>query len=274
MNLFDASILGVVQGLTEFLPISSSGHLIIAESLMKLPVEDLKGFDIAIHVGTLLAILIYFRKDFLALIKTLWLIVAGKSGETDRKNVDLIMYLVVAMVPAVAVGLLFNDYLDENFRNAKSVAAMLIVVAVYFVIAEYFGGRRNAARAGKPRELGWPQVIMIGLAQAVALIPGVSRSGATISTGLITGLKREEAARFSFLLGAVAIAAASTLSVYKFTKGEFALPDTGILFTGIVSSFVSGYAAIAFLMSFLKKHSLYVFAAYRILLGAVMLFLL
>ena len=163
------------------------------------------------------------------------------------------------------MGLFFNDFLKDNFRNTGSVAFMLIVVAIYFVVAEIVKRRR------KVQKIGLFQAVLIGCAQAVALIPGVSRSGITIATGLVQGVRRDEAARFSFLLGSVAITAATVLSVFKVMKGEFLMPSTPILITGIASSFVAGYAAVSLLMRFLKSHPLHVFAIYRILLAVVIL---
>ncbi|HMR01241.1 MAG TPA: undecaprenyl-diphosphate phosphatase, partial [Candidatus Gracilibacteria bacterium] len=159
----------------------------------------------------------------------------------------------------------FNDFLEENFRNTTSVATMLIVIAIYFVVAEIVKRKRTV------QKIGLFQAVLIGCAQAVALIPGVSRSGITISTGLVQGVRRDEAARFSFLLGSVAITAATALSIFKVMKGEFLMPSLPILLTGIASSFLAGYVSISLLMKFLKSHPLHVFAIYRILLAVVIL---
>lgn len=260
MEIFDAIFLGVIQGITEFLPISSSGHLIIAEHYMNLPVSDLKGFDIAVHAGTLAAIFVYFRKDFWGLIKSL-------SNKEDERNHRMIIYLIIGTIPAVLVGLFLGDYLDLHFRNSFSVSIMLIIVGVFFFIAEYIAKKIKRSKVDLPRS------ITIGIAQALALIPGVSRSGATISAGLSTGLKRDEAARFSFLLGSVAITAATTYSILKVIQGDFSLPSAPVLTGGLISSFISGLAAVSFLMHFLKKHTLYVFGIYRIALGLLLIFL-
>ena len=281
MTIIDALILGVFQGITEFLPISSSGHLVLVESYLQLPVEDLMAFDVAVHFGTLLAIFLYFWKDFADLLQAFgfsiyqfaykWRVVYKWRGDSGKKvllvdekilkNQKLIIGLIVGTIPAVVIGLLFNDYLEENFRSVSTVAVMMLIVAVYFIIAEIIKKRRN------PGKLGLLQIFIIGVAQAFALIPGVSRSGSTIATGLALGIDRHEAARFSFLLGSVAITAATLLSLYKVFMGEFSLPHTEVLLVGITSSFVSGYASVSLLMRFLKKHTLYVFAVYLILLG-------
>jgi len=276
MDIFQAVILGLVQGITEFLPISSSGHLVLAESLMHLDVEAMKSFDIAVHFGTLLAILLYFRKDFLKLVAGFFWYLGKKLGvksspEDVKKHEEwakLCGWLIAGTIPAIVVGLFFSDYLDENFRNATSVAVMMVVVGVLFFVAEYVAARI------KSNELTLKNAVLIGVAQTLALIPGVSRSGATIASGIALGLKREAAARFSFLLGAVAIAAAAAYSLLQAFKGGAALPSFDIMSAGIITSFVTGYAAIAFLMSFLKKHTLHIFGIYRVLFGFAILYLM
>lgn len=264
MNILDAVILGILQGITEFLPISSSGHLIIAEQWLGLPVEHLEGFDVAVHFGTLLAIIIYFRKDWLELAQSFFTYIFRsknyKKGELHP------LYFIVGTIPAIIVGLLFSDLIQGNLRSGNAVAIGLIVVALYFVFAEYVKKHRPE------KEIGLKEAIIIGIAQAFALIPGVSRSGATISTGLVLGIPREKAARFSFLLGGIAILAGTTLSIIKVTKGDFSLPASDILIIGILTSFVAGVASITFLMKFLKHHTLIGFAVYRILLGLAILF--
>jgi undecaprenyl-diphosphatase len=271
MSIFEALLLGLLQGLTEFLPISSSGHLVLAESFFKLDVEALKSFDIAVHFGTLIAILIYFRKDFIKLFHGfVWKVF--KKRVMNEEDADtwgkLFQYIVAATVPAVIIGAFFGDFLDEYFRNPLSIAFCMIAVGIYFFIAEYVAVR-------KPKTaFSLLNTMLIGVAQACALIPGISRSGATISTGLITGIRREEAARFSFLLGSVAITAAFALSVFKLVKGDFTIVNYDVITVGILSSFASGYIAIAFLMRFLKKHTLHIFGLYRVILGFILLFFL
>jgi len=297
MNLTQALILGLLQGITEFLPISSSGHLVLVEGWLKLDVTAMKSFDIAVHFGTLLAILIYFRKDFLMLISGSLRFVAQKlrigrggahgapaggenrarggawrsggdgAGATHEDGAKLSGWIIFATVPAVLVGLFFGDYLDAIFRNTFSVAVAMIVMGVLFFVAEFVAAR--IARS----EYSLKNTVLIGIAQACALIPGVSRSGATISAGLAQGISREAAARFSFLLGAVAIAAATALAIFNVAKGDANLPSFDLLTAGIATSFISGYAAIAFLMRFLKKHTLHVFGVYRVVLGFALLYL-
>ena len=292
MSVQEALILGAVQGLTEFLPISSSGHLVLVEAMMKLPVESLKGFDIATHVGTLLALLIYFWRDFEGLIRaffaTIGQVFTKLTGRARRavgsqhasesaragnvlsaelqSSQKLMIYLVLATIPAIILGVTLGDWLDEMFRHPASVAIFMIVVGVLFFVAEWVHSRVKA------RGVGLREGLLMGLALCLALMPGVSRSGITISAGLVQGVKRDEAARFSFLLGTIAIFGAAVFGAVAIMKGKYALPATDTLIAGITSSFVVGLAAISFLMRFLKKYSLHIFGVYRVILGLVILY--
>ncbi len=259
MNIGYALLLGILQGVTEFLPISSSGHLVLGESLFNLQVADLQSFDIAVHFGTLLAIFVYFRRDIGRLLIALGGILARKHVPKSDKS--MIGYLLIGTVPAVIVGLFFGDFIEENFRGVKSVAMMFLFVAAFFLVAEYMKKRT------KDTKIGLVQAVLIGCVQAIAIIPGISRSGCTIGAGLLQGVNREEAARFSFLLGAVAISAATALSLYKASKGLMILPSAEILTVGIISSFAAGYLSVSFLMKFLKSHTLHIFSAYLALLS-------
>jgi undecaprenyl-diphosphatase len=255
MNIFDSAILGAVQGLTEFLPISSSGHLVIAESLLGLEVESLLSFDIAVHVGTLIAILAYFWRDILKFLKT----------------PALLWVLFVGSLPIVVAGLGFGDISDAgDFRTIGSVGGFMIVAALVFLLAERFAKSKKQV---KVEGLNAKRAFVIGLFQAVALIPGVSRSGMTISGGLFQGLRRDEAARFSFLLGAVAIAGAATLTIAKSIlsdESNISL-DLWPTLVGFLVSGIVGYFAIWGLMKFLKKNSLLVFAIYLLVVGGTAL---
>lgn len=270
MSLFQAAILGILQGLTEFLPVSSSGHLIMLQTLMGLHDHvALKGFDIAINVGTLLAVYIYFRKDFAGLIMAaLNTVGIGKAKDAAdlKEKQRMIAVLIIGTIPAALVGVLLGDWLDEKFLNPVSVPVMLIVVALIFLLAEsYYKTLKNK------HDVGFKNGLIIGCIQALALIPGVSRSGSTITAGLFLGVEREKAARFSFLLGSVATTAAVVYSFYKGYKGDYLFPSADILVVGIVSSFVAGMAAISFLMNYLRKHSLALFAYYRIAIAIAFL---
>ncbi len=269
MGILDALLLGILQGFTEFLPISSSGHLVIIESYLNLPVENLIGFDVAVHFGTLLAIFVYFRSDFRDLFAAFFgFFKMANDQNTDEKTVEsrkMIWILIVCTLPAVFVGLLLGDYLEAMFRTTQSVAVMMLVVAFYFVLAEQIGEKMA------DKKITMKTGLIIGVAQAFALISGVSRSGSTIATGIFQGINRQSAARFSFLLGSVAITAATVLSVYKVMEGKIYLPGWDLIVTGVLSSFVAGYIAVSVLMRFLRKHSLNVFAVYLLVLSSALL---
>lgn len=273
MSFWQAVSLGILQGITEFLPISSSGHLLLFQELLNLTdAVALKAFDIAVHFGTLMAILLYFRKDFADLIKAAWFWVSGKKMQTTEQadwlaiQKRLILILILGTLPAIFVGLFLGDIIDEYLLNPVSVSIMLIVVALFFLIAErFYKGLEHK------NEISLKNGILIGIAQALALVPGVSRSGSTITTGLFLGINREKAARFSFILGSVAMFAAFAYALFKVGKGEYSLPPMDILFTGIITSFISGWFAVKFLLNYLKRRTLAVFAYYRILLAIVFL---
>ncbi len=274
MSLTDAIFLGIIQGISEFLPISSSGHLILTEKILHLDVNALKSFDISVHFGTLLALLTYFHKDILDLLRTACLImkkVIHREGNTtlgekvNPQNAKLIAYIVAGTIPAVIIGYFLGDFLDLYFRNPVTVSLFLIGVGFLFPVIEYIHKRM------KTSEITMNKAIVIGVAQALALIPGVSRSGATICAGLAQGIKREDSARFSFLLGAVAITAATALAIYEVKKGVLSLPGLDLTIAGIISSFTAGFLSISFLMKYLKNHTLNAFAFYRILLGLIIL---
>jgi len=273
MSVQEALILGVIQGLTEFLPVSSSGHLIIGESLMKLPVESLKSFDIATHVGTLFALLVYFWKEIWNLVVAFFASI-GQIFSKKKLSIELehsqrlMVYLLVATIPAIVLGVTLGDWLDEMFRQPGTVAIFMIVMGVGFFVAEYLYTKM------KTKNVGFKEGVIMGFAQCLALIPGVSRSGITISAGLVQGVKREEAAKFSFLLGAIAIFGAAVFALYDIAKGKYAMPPLDMLAVGIVSSFLVGLAAISFLMKYLKKHTLHIFGVYRVIFGFVVLYLL
>jgi len=269
MDLFTAFLLGALQGITEFLPISSSGHLVVFESFFKLDVANLTGFDIAVHFGTLLAIFVYFWSDFVALFKSFLGFFPSFSKFKNKDGEKLIFYLILGTLPAVVVGLLFGDWLEDVFRNPKYVAGMFILVGLYFVIAEFVA--KKLYTSGK--KIGLLQAIIVGLVQSVALIPGISRSGSTISTGLMTGLSRTKSARFSFLLGAVAISAATLWSLIKVFKGTLVLPGLDVLIVGVLSAMVFGYLSVSILMKFLKSHSLVWFSVYLFFVGGVLVFI-
>ncbi len=262
MTILESIILGIIQGVTEFLPISSSGHLVIFEQLFGLKVETLKTFDVALHVGTLVSILIYFWKDFLGILKF--------KGE----GLKLLGYLVIGMIPSVAVGLIFGDKIDESFRDVSMVGLSMIFTGGLFFTAEWFAKKHVKQIDNK---LSTKKALTIGALQALALIPGISRSGSTICGGLFQNLSRENAARFSFLLGAPAIFGAGILTAVKDMNGSDVSAISTLLTPILIGLFVSalvGLVSIYLLMKILKKHTLRGFGIYLFIVGgAVFLFL-
>ena len=269
--LVAAIVMGVVQGLTEFLPVSSSGHLILVPFLlgsvlpgMRDPFITSLEFSVILHIGTLIALLLYFRSDWLRLIPAFFAALRQRSlaGDPDRRLAAL---LAVATVPALVLGFLLHD-LESVIRDAGLVAVMLVIGAAILWLAE-----RNGSRSRAALDLSFAQVLAIGGAQAIALIPGISRSGISISAGLFAGLKREEAARFSFLMATPITAAAAAYEVLKVIRGEGVALQAAPLAAGLLASFVFGILAIAVLLRFLRSQSTDVFVVYRIVLAAAVL---
>jgi undecaprenyl-diphosphatase len=266
-TLLAAVIMGIVQGLTEFLPVSSSGHLIIVPFLLgiKDPFITSLEFSVILHIGTLIALLLYFRSDWLRLVPAFFATLRDRSlaDDPDRR---LAILIAIATVPAAIIGFLFHD-VEDVIREIGLVAAMLVVGGGILWLAERTGAREKLAL-----DLSFRQALAIGAAQAVALVPGISRSGISISAGLFAGLRREEAARFSFLMATPITAAAAAYEVLKVVRGEGVAIQVAPMAAGLLMSFVFGVLAIAVLLRFLRTRSTDVFVAYRIILAAVVLF--
>jgi undecaprenyl-diphosphatase len=263
-----ALVMGIVQGLTEFLPVSSSGHLIIVPALLGWtdPFITSLEFSVMLHIGTLVALLIYFRSDWLRLVP------AGLAALRDRSLHDdpdrrLAWLIAAATVPAIVAGVLFNDIIEKNVRQIGLVALMLVVGGAILWLAER-NGRQTRSIAG----LTFPLAVGIGAAQAIALVPGISRSGISIAAGLFAGLDRESAARFSFLMATPVTALAAAYEGRKLLSGESGLTiAVAPLVVGMVASLVAGLFAIRILLQFVRSHSTGVFVAYRVLLAAVVI---
>ena len=257
--LLAAALLGVVQGLTEFLPVSSSAHLILARAFFGW--NDLGfglAFDVATHVGTLLAILAYFRDDIVGMLRALPNAFAGT--DPDARRVRLI---VVGTIPIVIIGALFADAIEAHTRTPQVVAATLAAGAVLFLLADRYGTQWRQDDRG----MSAMQALVFGLAQSMALVPGVSRSGSTIVAGMAMGFTRAGAARFGFLLGIPAIVAAGAKEALEFRHTGLAPGDAMLFLVGGGTAFVVGYLAVRFFMRYLGSHSLAVFAWYRIALA-------
>lgn len=255
-DLVVAALLGLIQGLTEFLPVSSTAHLVAAERLLRLDPERFGlAFNVAVHLGTALAVLLYFASTWMGLARD---VLAGRWR----------MPLLIAFgtIPAAIVGSLFQSLVERELRDVRFIAAALVAGCAIFWLAERLATQR------RPMErIGWRDALLMGSAQAVALIPGISRSGITISTGLLAGLARSDATRFSFLLATpvIAGAGAKTLLDARRASGLFAQPEIAIV--GFAVSFLAGLAAVAFMVRFLRANSLAWFIPYRLVLAAALL---
>src|SRR5438270_6021324 len=249
-----AMFLGIVQGLTEFLPVSSTAHLILVTDLLKLdPGRFGLSFVVALHLGTALAVLLYFAPTWIDLVLGLF-----------RGRWRMPALILLGTAPAAIAGVLFQSAIEREMRGPLVIAAGLIIGSIVFVAAEAIARQRRLIT-----EIGVPDALVIGIAQAIALIPGISRSGITISAGLVRELRREDATRFAFLLATPVIlgAGAKTLLDARKATALFAQPD--VLAVGFALSFLSGLAAVAFMVRFLRGHSLNWFVAYRLALAAL-----
>ncbi|OGY24593.1 MAG: undecaprenyl-diphosphatase UppP [Candidatus Woykebacteria bacterium RBG_13_40_7b] len=258
MAEFQALILGIVQGLTEYLPISSSGHLVLVPWLFGWTglVNSLT-FDVSLHAGTTLAVVGFFWKDWLRMIKALF----KKPSDFEAK---LLLLILAGSIPAGAVGFLFNDFFEKNVRSPLLIALALFGFALLLGWVDKFG-RKNRSFA----QIMWLDALMVGLAQAVSLIPGVSRSGITVSAGLFQGLNREAAVRFSFLLSTPVILGAAIFSLKDLFSQSNSNGNLLIFILGTLSAAVVGWLTIKFLLKFVQKNGFGVFVWYRIVISLV-----
>lgn len=259
MNIVQALILGLTQGLTEFIPVSSSGHLVLLHQAMGINENGLV-FDVALHFGTLLALVLFFYKD-------IWQLILGILGKNHLKH--LAWLLVLATIPAVIIGILLESAAESAFRSVILVAFNLLIVAFIMLYAEWFAKRYS--KKTKLEDITTTQAATIGLAQAVAIVPGVSRSGSTITTGLFLGMDRVAATRFSFLLGIPITAGAIAKVLLSDNTFQLIQSQGSIFAVGIITAFISGMFAIGFLLKYLGKHTLAIFAYYRIILALFVL---
>ena len=260
MGIFDAIILGVVQGITEFLPVSSSGHLIVVRDMLGMNTEGDLAFDIMLHLATLLVILVYFHKRIARLVISVFRLIV--HAPVAREDIVLIIGVIVGTIPAVVVGGLWGDEIAGFFREPLWVAVALIVGSALFYIAERVDDQ--------DKSLTLRSSLIIGLFQVLAFIPGTSRSGITIAGGLFSGIKRETAAYFSFLLAIPAIAGAGLLQAFDGSLNDvYAVGWPAVL--GSISAFVAGLCAVHFLMRFVQTHKLDVFVWYRLALAGLII---
>ncbi|MGH2699612.1 MAG: undecaprenyl-diphosphate phosphatase [Actinomycetota bacterium] len=264
LSVFQAAVLGAVQGLTEFIPISSSGHLVIVPGLLEWPRAQGVAFEVLLHTASLLALLVYFSGDLLDLVRGL--------RQRDRDSVRLGVLLIVGSIPAGLAGVLLDDFFEARYDDAGGAALELLLTAAILVAAEQalrYHERRRANRGTPMRTLNDMNPVdatAIGIGQAVAIIPGISRSGATIGTALGLGITRADAARFSFLLAIPALVGATIVELPNLGGSEIGL---GAGVAGFLLSLVTSYAAIAGLIRYLRSRTLYPFAAYCVVAGVV-----
>ena len=271
--MFQAALLGVVQGLTEFVPVSSSAHLVLVPFLFRWPVPSL-AFDVAVHLGTALAVVVYFARDLFDILRGAVRSVAGRGVTRDRAHARLIPLLLVGSVPAAIAGLLLEGLFEDLFTGRGAVdrvgapltALLLVGTAALLLSAEAVYRRRPDRRRGM-ESISVTDALVIGLFQALAIFPGISRSGATIGAGMFRGLSREASARFSFLLSLPAILGAAIIALPDLAPEA----DLGPFLVGAATAAVAGFAAIAFLLIYLRTRTMRPFALYCVLVAAVAL---
>jgi undecaprenyl-diphosphatase len=260
VSITQALVLGLIQGLSEFLPVSSSAHLTLAPWLLHWPDPGL-AFDVALHVGTLVAVLTFFRAQWISLIVAAKNIVVHRRVESEEER--RVIFLIIATIPGAIAGLALEKYAESTFRDPRLIAVVLIVMGIVLWLVD-----RAAPQERPLAAMRWTDALMIGLAQMFAILPGVSRSGSTITAGRGLRLTREGAAVFSFLMSMPIIAAASILKVPHVLKSEgLSAP----LLVGVLASAFSGWLAISILLRFVVRRSYGVFAVYRIVVGLIVL---
>ncbi|MGL4422755.1 MAG: undecaprenyl-diphosphatase UppP [Gemmataceae bacterium] len=273
MPIWHAVILGIVQGLTEFLPISSTAHLIVVQRWLGRDQADLEKdpFTVAVQLGTLAAVFLYFRIDILRLILAFFEdLYENRIVTSATPEGRWVKFILVGTIPVVAAGLLFKKKLEAEFYNPTAIAIVTIVFALLMAIAEILAARRAKNTAPRTAEkLSWADALWVGAWQMLALMPGASRSGTTITAGLFAGIDRATAARYSFLLSLPSILGAGLYSLYK---ARHDLTDPVPLLVGMVVAGVVGYGSIAALMPFLRRYPMWVFVGYRLVLATFILY--
>jgi undecaprenyl-diphosphatase len=270
MTILQSIILGIIQGLTEFIPVSSSAHLVLAPALFgwNIPEEQVFVFDVLVQMGTLVAVILYFWRDLVSIFRAFWTgLVNRKPFETYYSRLG--WYLILATIPAGIAGVFLKDFVEGVFNSPSATAILLFITALLLLAAEYFGRRMRPIET-----MTWKDALWIGASQILALFPGISRSGATITGGMVRNFSRQAAARFSFLMSIPIMLAAGLLEM----KDLFESPELStflpIVLVGFVTAAVVGYFSINWLLSFLGKRSLTSFAIYCALVGAFSLIIL
>ena len=266
MTALEAALLGVVQGLTEFLPISSSAHLILARTVFGWDAGEFGlAFDVACHAGTLVAVLAYFRRDLVSMAVS----APGAMSPTADESALLARHIVVGTIPIVVAGGLFADVITGSLRT-PTVSGVTLAVGAFVM----FAAERVGSRSRTEASLSWVEAFALGIAQAAALVPGVSRSGAVLAVAMLFGLQRERAARFAFLLGIPAIGGAAGREALELSGQSWPPGVTGLFVVGMVSSAIVGYLTVKYFIRYLADHALDVFAMYRLVVAAVIFLVL
>lgn len=263
MTIIQAIILGITEGATEFLPISSSGHLIIVRQLLHLQLTHTLAYDAVLQFASALALCVYFRKEIKELILTFFDYISRKPIYDSKKT--LLWAIIFGTIPAVIFGLLLQSYIDSIFRNIKLVGLMLFLGSILIYYAQKYNERKTRAKTGGDEPLTVKKGIIVGFYQCLALIPGVSRSGVTISGGLLSNLSREEAVRFSFLLSIPILLGSGAKELFS-ARHDLISAGLPQLIFGSLASFIVALLAIHYFIRFLKNHNLNIFIWYRIAL--------
>lgn len=262
MDIVQTFWLALLQGLTEFLPISSSAHLILLPYILDWPLQGL-AFDVAVHLGTLLAVLYYYRKDLKPLTVAGW----QATQSIDTQEGRLVINIIIATIPVIMIGLIFHDVINTELRTPHIIAITTIIFGALLGMAHFCKGEKILT------QIDWRTALLIGIAQALALIPGVSRSGITITVAVFLGITREAALKFSFLLSIPVIAAASTLEIYKLMNTPQNIHWASLI-SGVIIAFISAYFAIRLFFAWLDKIGFMPFFIYRMILGGALLWLI
>lgn len=259
MELIKAIILGIVQGATEFLPVSSSGHLVLGSSILGFSGQGI-AFDVLLHLGTLVSVMVVFRKELLAMLLAPIHWLGGRCKDEQRTYLLWDLYVVIATIPAVIIGLSYKDQIESLFTSVTVVCVMLIVTGLMMIISRYLPERAV--------QVNGPRAFLIGCGQAFAIIPGVSRSGTTIFIGMLLGINRETAARFSFIMSIPAILGAAVLNLGEFVNHPPAADELVLMVCGTLAASVTGYLAIILLLDVIRKNRLQWFGYYCLVVAA------
>jgi len=267
MTIFQSIILGIIQGLTEFLPISSSAHLVIIPFLLgwNIPEAQIFPFDVLVQLGTLLAVIIFFYQDIWAIVRG-WVLALVHHRPLENPEARLGWYIILASIPAALLALLIKNQVEAAFNNAAATAAFLFVTAIFLLLAEWL-----SKRSRDYKQINWLDALVMGIGQAVALFPGISRSGSTISAGMARNLDRRSAARFSFLMSIPAMLGAGLVSVKDLLEVPNLSDFLPVMAIGFITAGVVGYFSIRWMLNFVTSHSLRIFAYYCAALGAITL---